>query len=280
MAAFELNADKQAVCAEGIGLDLNRLREESIIAHKIYDSCRQQDCLTVNEIGPARAAEDVYIDGEKIEEGEIIIPPKDAASVTIDDLVIKKIIIVDKKPCPFKKGFWDIRVRYEFEYVITFRKSDGDTILCVKAKSTYNKKVTLFGSVGDELVTGTDLFKHVGEGIVFRAEPFIWVEGNAVALAAEIRYEHHHHHRPKDVAVTIGLFTIIELFRIVNLRVESRGFNIPRECDHIDPTNPCEFFDALDFPMDIFAPPQRHEFTAGVSGNIPKSKGDLGEDGK
>jgi len=282
MAAFELNADKQAVRAECNELDPQRLREESIIAHKIYDSCRQQDCLTAHEIGPARAAEDVYIDGEKIEEGEIIVPPKDAVSVTIDDLVIKKIIIVDKKPSPFKKGFWDISVRYEFEYVLTFRKSDGDTILCVKAKSTHNKRVTLFGSTGDELVTGTDLLKHVGEGLVFKAEPFIWVEGKAVALAAEIRHEHHRHehHRSRDVEVTIGLFTIIELFRIVNLRVESRGFNIPRECDKIDPTNPCEFFDALDFPMDIFAPPQRHEFVAGLSGNIPRNKENAGEDGK
>lgn len=268
MAAFELTADKKA---EGLGHhDPNHLREESIIAHKIYDSCRQQDCLTVNEIGPARAADDVWIDGHKIEEGEIIVPPRDAVTVTIDDLDVKKIIIVNKKPSPFKKGFWEISVRYVFEYCLTFRKADGDFIQNVKATSTFNKKVTLFGSVGSDLVMGTDLHKHNSEGAVINAEPFVWVEANAVALAAEIRFGEHS--KPKDVAVTIGLFTIISLFRIVNLKVESRGFNIPRECDNVNPTNPCDFFDALDFPMDIFAPPQRHEFTAGISGNIPRSK--------
>jgi len=283
MAAFELNAGKPFMETDSVGLDPKRLREEPIIAHKIYDSCRQQDCLTVNEIGPARAAECVYIDSNEVKEGEIIVPPREAAAVTIENLKLKKIIIVDKKANPFKNGFWDISIKYVFEYVLIFREANGDIIVSVKANSIFNKNVTLFGSVGSDLVMGTDLFKHMGDSTAFNAEPFIWIEGKAVALAAEIRYGHRpkgepdaigsaSHHRPRDVAVTIGLFTIIQLFRIVNLKVESRGFSIPRECEVVDPTNPCEFFDALDFPMDIFAPPQRPEFLAGVSGNIPRHK--------
>ena len=282
MAAFELNAGKHAADADCHGLDPRRLREESIIANKIYDSCRQQDCLTVHEIGPARHAECSYIDSEAVKEGDIIRPPRDAAAVTIDNLKVKKIIIVDKKPCPFKKGFWDIDLKYVFEYCLIFREADGDIISRVKANSIFNKKVTLFGSVDSELVMGTDLFKHKGDSTLFNAEPFIWVEASAVALAAEIRYNHCHkpdeHRKAQDVAVTIGLFTIIQLFRIVNLKVESRGFSIPRECDHVSPANPCEFFDALDFPMDIFAPPQRPEFHAGISGNIPRHKHGCSED--
>ena len=37
----------------------------------------------------------------------------------------------------------------------------------------------------------------------------------------------------------------------------------------MSPLNPCEFFDNLDFPMDIFAPPHKPDFFAGLSGNIP-----------
>jgi len=275
MAAFELNVGKP--CPEGdTSLNPGRLREEPIIAHKIYDSCRQQDCLTVSEIGPARSADTVYIDGEEIREGEILVPPRDAASVVIEDLRLKKIIVVDKKPCPFKNGFWDIDIQYVFEYVLIFRDARGCVILTAKANSIFNKRVALFGSVGTELVMGTDLFKTLKESTTFSAEPFVWVEGKAIALSAEIRYNHSHKtdagRRPKDVAVTIGLFTIIQLFRIVNLKVESRGFYVPRECTNVDPANPCEFFDALDFPMDIFAPPQRPEFQAGVSGNISRHR--------
>lgn len=98
----------------------------------------------------------------------------------------------------------------------------------------------------------------------------------AVGLNAELKYQNrrcccNEETAPEanEVNVTIGLFTIIKLFRIVNLSVQSRGFCIPQECEDISPLNPCEFFDNLDFPMDIFAPPQKPEFLAGISNNIP-----------
>ncbi len=106
-------------------------------------------------------------------------------------------------------------------------------------------------------------------------------EAKAIALDAELAYQRRINCGPRDFApeanevrVTIGLFTIIKLFRIVNLTVESRGFCIPEECEEISPLNPCEFFDNLDFPLDIFAPPQKPEFLAGVSNNIPRRKKD------
>lgn len=111
------------------------------------------------------------------------------------------------------------------------------------------------------------------------AEPFILVEARAVELAAELRYQRRRcvggedfAPEPNEVQVTIGLFSIIKLFRIVNLSVESRGFCVPDECEEISPLNPCEFFENLDFPLDIFDPPQKPEFLAGISGNIPRKK--------
>jgi len=127
MATFELNSkshneahtDAEA-CAEMCAGDTRRLREESIIALKIYDSCRQQDCLNEADIGPARAAEDTEIDCEHIREGEIIVPPHNAAAVNIDRLRVKRVIIVDKDQNPFKSGYWDIDLKYIFEYKLTF----------------------------------------------------------------------------------------------------------------------------------------------------------------
>ncbi len=75
MGTFEL------VEGQNQNLDPRRLREECIVALKVYDSCRQQDCLTEAEIGPARAAEDVCINGEHMKEGDVIDPPNDAGSV-------------------------------------------------------------------------------------------------------------------------------------------------------------------------------------------------------
>jgi hypothetical protein len=291
MAAFELkHSDHSNDCDDVLGvqsasLDPRRLREECIIALKVYDSCRQQDCLTPAEIGPARAAECACIGDEHMKEGDVVDPPQNAAAVTIDKLRVEKVIIVDKEPNPFKNGFWDIDLKYVFKYRLTFREADGSVIGSIKANSIFNKKVTLFGSIGTDLIISTDLFcNRNNDSTTLDADPFILVEAKAVALEAKLKYQRRRNlgeedfsPEPNEVLVTIGLFTIIKLFRIVNLTVESRGFCIPDECEEINPLNPCEFFDSLDFPMDIFAPPQKPEFVAGISGNIKKdSHGDCG----
>jgi len=256
-------------------LDQRRLREECIIALKVYDICRQQECLTPEIIGPARAAENLTMDvDEYIQGGEIITPPEGAAAVSIERLRIKKIIIVDKEPSPFRNGYWDVDVKFVFTYKLVFRCANGDEMISVRANSIYNQRFSLFGSIGQDLVIGTDLFNNNDKAI--NAEPFVWIEAKAVALAAEIGYRRHkceaNEKRPCDVKVTIGLFSIIKLCRIVNLSVESKGFCIPKECEDVSPIEPCEFFDNLDFPMDVFAPPQKPEFTAGLSLNIAKDK--------
>lgn len=240
--------------------------------------CRQQDCLTEEEIGPARAAECKQICEEHYTEGAVIDPPSHAAAVTIEKLRVKKVFIVNKEPNEFQNGFWDIDLKYVFEYRLTFREADGSIIGTIKANSIFNKKVKLFGSIGTDLVISTDLFARRGEdSITLDADPFVLVEAKAIALAAELKYQRRRSEGPVDfspspnqVFVTIGLFTIVKLFRIVQLSVESKGFCIPPECEEISPLNPCEFFDSLDFPMDIFAPPQKPEFVAGISGNIPR----------
>ncbi len=281
MSAFEFSNNNCNDCNDNVdNVDNRKIKEECIIALKVYDSCRQQDCLTANEIGPARAANNVTIGSEQIQEGEIIDPPSNAAAVTIDNLCIKKVIIVAKTPNPFKNGFWDVDLKYVFQYSLTFREADGTTINSpVCANSIFNRKVTLFGSVGSDLIISTDLFKSTtSDSTTLRAEPFILVEAKAVALAAELKLQRRFGNtqdlppEPNRVNVTIGLFSIVKLYRLVNLNVQSKGFCIPRECEDVSPLNPCDFFDSLDFPMDVFAPPQKPEFLAGISGNIPSSR--------
>jgi len=108
----------------------------------------QQDCLTAAQMGPARAAECGCIGDQHLKEGDVINPPDNAAAVTIDRLKVKRIIIVEKEPNPFRNGFWDVDLKYVFEYRLTFREADGTLIGSIKANSIFNKKVTLFGSHG------------------------------------------------------------------------------------------------------------------------------------
>lgn len=241
----------------------SRLREECIIALKVYDSSRSQDCLSSDELGPCRAAECTCIGDEEIAEGDIIVPPSNAASVTVDKLRVKRILILDKEPSPFRNGYWDIDVKFVFEYRITFREADGGKIGSIRANSIYNTKISLFGSHGTDLVVATDLFCENGNSTTIDADPFILVEAKAVALSSELKYcrRRHGEHLVEacEVDITIGLFYIVKLFRIVNLTVESHGFCIPQEDDDISPINACEFFDNLAFPMDVFATPNVRE---------------------
>lgn len=268
----------ESKCAE---LDPRRLREECLISLKVYDSCRKQECLTEKEIGPARAADCGCLDGQHYREGEIIEPPRRAASVSICNLVIKKVLIVDKRPCQFKKGFWNIDIKFVFEYDLIFREADGCAYDPIRANSIFNRRVTLFGSVGGDIVSVTDLFgPMMGGEPMSNAEPNVFVEAKAVALSAELKHlrfssrgDHDcDEHGADRVNVAIGLFIIVKLCRVVSLLVESKGFCTPPKCEDICPINPCDVFDDIDFPMDIFAPPQKPEFQAGICGNIPADK--------
>ena len=228
---------------------------EPIIAHKIYDSCRAQDCISV----VAFAAEPVKLGEKHIKKGEIILVPQGAGKVDISGLHLTEANVISKRPSPFKSGFWDLEVKFVFEYTLTFKDCAHDTIIHVRAFSPYKRNYHLFGSVGSDTILSIDYAPHTGKALTTKGEPFSMVEATAIALDAEFRCNHRDL-APVDVAVTIGLFTTVQLFRIVGLDVESTGFHVPQECENHCPADPCEFFSSLDFPTDIFAPPQRDEF--------------------
>jgi len=268
MGAFELQ-DTRTVPAEPVELhghghipNPKRVKDECIVAYKVYDSCRRQNCLTAAELGPALAAEDYNIGGHEHRIGDIIRPPAEATSVTMEQPKIERIHIIDKKPCQFRNGFWDVGIKYSFEYHLTFRDSTGCIIAYVKAMNFFNSKTTLFGSHGSDLVVGTDLFSKDNKSITFDSAPFIWAESKAVGLDARIHHRRGEHGRHGEVLVTIGLFSVLKLFRLVHLNVQSTGFCVPEECEGSHDINPCEYFADLDFPMEIFSPPQRKEFMA------------------
>ncbi|MCL2839676.1 MAG: hypothetical protein FWE05_02800 [Defluviitaleaceae bacterium] len=271
MSAFEMQ-DTIATEAQSIGCtdhDRRRVKDECIVAYKVYDSCRRQNCLTVRELGPALCVEAPHVDYPPMKPGKpcippvpppcplecsehLVIPPPCAVSVTMDKVEIKKIQVVDKQPSPFRTGYWDVVVKYVFEYRLTFRDAGGCILECVSAMNVFNMKATLFGSVGGDLVIGTDLYSE-SDGSTFDAAPFIWVEAKSLGLDARIDRCHGHN----EVHVTIGLFCILKLIRMVHLNVQSKGFCIPDECEDQGDINPCEYFAELEFPMDIFAPPER-----------------------
>ena len=126
------------------------------------------------------------------------------------------------------------------------------------------------------MTTATDQFDCCGNS---NGGPFAIAEGKAVALQAELRFPsccdpcHHHHHNscecnaitvsngdaamgaPVAVNVSIGLFTIVKLFRTVNMVVNSLGRCMPETCTSTAvPGDPCRNFENIRFPLDMFSP--------------------------
>lgn len=252
--------------------------EACIIAQKIFDQCRVQKCLTGNILGPARVADcQVGHCDDMLCDGDIIVPPANAASVNLRDTELSRIDILRKTPNGLQEGCWDIELRYVFCYTLEFRRADGCPIGCANGTSSYNLKVTLYGSTESDVTTSTDLYDCCGNS---HGGPFVIAEGKAVGLAAELCYPHWHHgcdcncdcncdnsygkeqdcngshkHVPIAVNVTLGLFTIIKMFRTVNMLVESHGRCVPAECTKpISNGDPCRNFDRMAFPLDLFSP--------------------------
>jgi hypothetical protein len=246
-------------------LRAQRIISEPVLALKIYDSCRNKKCLTASDIGEAQA-----------HNGMAIRPPRDANSVSIDDIRVKRITILSKEPSHFRSGYWDLEIKYEFEYNLKFIGREGHIIDVQQAHNSYISHVSMFGSVGAQVTIATDLFS--GDGNIMNGEPYAMVEAKVMPLAAKIKRrrpiepvdpDYPEASNRSQVHVTLGLYSITKLYRIVALQVESRGFVIPEPCRNLMPPNPCDFFEGLDFPMDSFAPPQKREFRAGISSNIP-----------
>jgi len=190
MGAFEFDYNTELSarnCGCGCGCSSNSEKGEvCIIAQKIFDQCRIQKCLTSDILGPARAAKNpVPSCNEMLCEGDIIVPPCNAADVSIKDLELKKIEILRKRPNPLQKGCWDIELKYVFEYTLEFRRADGCIIGCIDATNSYNLRVTLFGSTEADVTTATDLFDCCGNS---KGGPFVIAEGKALALAADLKY--------------------------------------------------------------------------------------------
>ena len=61
----------------------------------------------------------------------------------------------------------------------------------------------------------------------------------------------------KIVYVTIGIFTIVQLIRNVQMLVPVYDFCVPsKECSCPASDNPCDLFRKMSFPVDEFFPPQ------------------------
>ena len=271
---------------------------ECISIPKIFDQCRLQVCLTPNDIGSARAdfspvncnnknTCQCQMNGRQSCSSEVIVPPQNAVSVTVENFCIKSMNILSKTKSAFRRGLFDLNIRFIFSYTLVFYNSDNMEIDRIAACSSFTTTVSLFG--GDDICVAT--FNELYNGITANG-PFVSIEGSAMPLTVDLRYPCSCNcgcgcsdsncgcgcdctcsTSPSAVDITIGLFAVVKLLRLSNLSVNSYGNCMPCECSDLSPdnVNPCDFFDSLTFPTDLFAPQTNYKPCCDTSGNTPTS---------
>jgi len=286
------------------GEDICRLREAVCVqVEKVYDHCREKDCVEDAEVG---FVEDVHVLIGK------------AIKVRVKDAEVVKVL-ADLDEVPFRRGFFTVNVRYKIKLRVEFCfREFGNLMTDVKTGFVwFSKTVFLFGSDGKVKIfsssdpapcpspAGSD---GDGCGVTLEQDnlPNVKVEvAEPLVLNARIKRAHCHHKPhgksfdlqdeedfenedavagvgifpPRNVVVTIGLFSIIKLTRLVQLLIPAFDFCIPnRECVSATDENPCDLFDTIEFPFDQFFPPQIFDFpVAGVEERDKECHGKKGE---
>lgn len=247
---------------------------EAVCIHtdKVYDSCREKDCLEDLRVIFTRSDQQIINNAinVKVKSAEVIW------------------VFTDLEPVPFNRGFFSVDIKYFFNVKLdVFRGVSRPTE--VNGLATFDKKVILFGSEGNTKVFSSKY--NPGPQI-----PTMWKKNNLpkaivevvdpIALTAKLVDSCNCHHccdcdlasipdsvsqcfeddlvlgdEEKQVFVTLGLFTIIKIERNVQLLIPAFDFCIPqKECIAATEDNPCDLFSTLKFPLEEFFPPQEDKF--------------------
>lgn len=228
---------------------------------RVYDSCSDKDCL---EDLPVLFTDQVqpYID--------------QAVSLKVRSVEVSKVFM-EVEPVAFNRGFYSVDMTFFFDICLSVYTAGGSQPVMVNGLASFCKKVILYGSEGNVRVFRSDSqYSEEGEitsmprASVQTVDPIALscrllecprpCECPAIPRSVACRYEGSFvQPGGKSVCVTLGLFTIVQLERQVQMLVPTYDFCIPdKEC--VSSTDdPCELFKKIKFPVDAFFPPRLSE---------------------
>lgn len=240
-----------------------------IDAGRVYDSCCDRDCI---EDLRCFFAPDV----QACLEHAIGIRLRSAEILKVD---------IDVEPVSFNKGFYACDLTFFFLLDFDLYLSKNSCPMDVKGITTFSKKVILYGSDGNVKVFTSRSYEPGDNDCNLTARR----SGNAprcvvqavdpVALSARLGQTHDCYENvcciPKPICdcvggevvtslssgtptvyVTLGLFTIVQLIRNVQMLIPVYDFCIPeKQCD-CTTDQPCDVFKRIKFPTDDFFPPR------------------------
>ena len=249
-----------------------------IDAKRVYDSCGDKDCLSDLPVYLSEASQELV---------------NDAVNVRLRDADVLNVMI-DTEPVPFHRGFYSIDITYFFLVTLDVFTSPSTTPSTVTGACISNKKVILYGSEGNVRVFSSEYAndEYDPQNPPTSTMPIANVQvAQPIALAACLKEKRPCHRVPrripdcvlrqlggnvtdagdKVVLATLGVFSIVQLMRSVQMLIPSYDFCIPEKSCTFSDDSPCEMFSRLEFPTDEFFPPNvgdaAGEGGCGCSGN-------------
>lgn len=237
-----------------------------IDAGRIYDSCADKDCAENLQV--------YFVDRDRM----LIDHATNVRAKSAEILTT----CMDVEALPFNRGYYSCDLTFYFEVTLEVFSGHGMPSTTVCGVAQFSKKVILFGGEG-----GVKVFRseYVPEGhdrqemptrnmprcAVQVAEPVVLgaqlVEANdnrccccccSMPDSVQLKYGGGFvdSREGKTVLVTLGIFTIVQLIRNVQMLVPVYDFCMPgKECPP-NTESPCELFRKMSFPVDEFFPPK------------------------
>ncbi len=234
-----------------------------INASRIYDSCSDKDCLEDLPVLLTKPAQ-CMIDK--------------AANVRLNDVEVCSVSI-GLQPIPFNKGFYAVDMTFYFDVCLDVFMAPNALPMPVKGLAVFSKRAVLFGSDGSVKIFSSDCSasapdqqnqptRNCPKAVVQVAEP--------IPLCAKLsescsrpcmpqyripeaiirRYggEFVGPEADKQVLVSVGLFSIVQLERNVQMLIPAYDFCIPHKECVSSSEDPCELFSSIEFPTNEFFP--------------------------
>ncbi len=230
--------------------------------NRVYDSCADKDCL--EDLIVLFTAED-----QALVDSACSIRAKSAEILTT---------YVKVEEVPYNRGCFSIEINYYFlvEFDV-YQHTNSTTPVTIRGLSTFCKNCILFGSDGRVKVFSNENISCEEYDDVLpcsQREPVAKVQAvdpivlscrtvcggnsqcisvpNAVADVFEGNLVQNA--GMKTVLVTLGLFSIIQLERSIQVMIPVYDFCIPdKECS-CETESPCDMFRNIEFPLDEFFP--------------------------
>ena len=241
---------------------------EAVCIHtrKIYDSCRDKDCVEDLRFFPTSQSQEILNRAQTVKGGKAEL----------------LYTYIDVEPVAFNRGYYTIDIRYFYRVTLNAYCACPRPVE-VEGLCVFDKRVILFGSEGSAKVFSSQVRlealdrqmierSNMPVAVVTAVDPIVLdaklvercvgkcCDCDICEIPVSIRQCFEHDltmgEENRRVLVTLGQFSVVRLERDSQLLIPVIDYCMPeKECCGGSSGDPCDLFQRIAFPVDEFFPP-------------------------